>query len=50
MPRPPIIPRDTLVEYQRWELIDFERQAELAAAAAAPPPPPPEPEEPPISE
>ncbi len=52
MPRPPIIPRDTLVEYQPWEPTDFVREAELAAAAAAPPPPPPEaePEEPPMSE
>ncbi|KMW44647.1 flagellar assembly protein FliH [Ralstonia insidiosa] len=52
MPRPPIIPRDTLVEYQPWEPTDFERQAKQAAAEAAPPPPPPEaePEEPPMSE
>src|SRR5581483_7241837 len=52
MPRPPIIPRDTLVEYQPWEPTDFEREAERAAAEAAPPPPPPEaePEEPPMSE
>ncbi|MHA6890399.1 flagellar assembly protein FliH [Ralstonia pseudosolanacearum] len=55
MPRPPIIPRDTLVDCHPWEPTDFLRQAELAAAAAAPPPPPPEPEpeppqEPPISE
>lgn len=50
MPRPPIIPRDTLLEYQAWEPTDFRRQAAEAAAAAAPPPPPPEPEEPPISE
>ncbi|TXD52096.1 flagellar assembly protein FliH, partial [Ralstonia sp. TCR112] len=50
MPRPPIIPRDTLVEYQAWEPTDFRRQAAEAAATAAPPPPPPEPEEPPISE
>lgn len=50
MPRPPIIPRDTLVEYQPWEPTDFVREAQLAAAEAAPPPPPPEPEEPPISE
>ncbi|MGH1508595.1 flagellar assembly protein FliH [Ralstonia solanacearum] len=54
MARPPIIPRDTLVDFQPWEPTDFERQAALAAAAAAPPPPPPPepepPEEPPISE
>ncbi|ATG22106.1 flagellar assembly protein FliH [Ralstonia pickettii] len=50
MPRPPIIPRDTLVEYQPWEPTDFVREAERAALEAAPPPPPPEPEEPPISE
>ncbi|MGD7325010.1 flagellar assembly protein FliH, partial [Ralstonia pseudosolanacearum] len=41
MPRPPIIPRDTLVDCHPWEPTDFVRQAELAAAAAAPPPPPP---------
>ncbi|HWV03725.1 MAG TPA: flagellar assembly protein FliH, partial [Ralstonia sp.] len=37
MPRPPIIPRDTLVNCQPWEPTDFERQAAQAAAAAAPP-------------